>query len=294
MLSTHFFPLYRKFKVRIFAGSVIRYPNQCGMRDGKNVATDVKRLKGMLNQLAKQIEARLDKPLFITTTGALQKLLIKISADTDPTSKVDYAETLIAELLAVATEPITDLSERVEEILWEYNFNSRQYFLFYIKRIAEKIQAEETIGGKFELLAFELKKVNQQVMERNMGYTTTYSSLSDVVGNWLSEEMAFLRTKQQLTITFSQSDKVSQDFKIALDLSVAQFSCLVRGLMEKKYILNSNLTELAGFLSNSVITKRSENISVGSFRKKYYNLEEGTKKSVIDMLNKVIDWLLRN
>lgn len=165
--------------------------------------------------------------------------------------------------------------------------------VLYIKRISDKEKQEETILGKLELLAHEYKKVNQAVVERNVQYTSKYPSLQDVVGHWLEEEMAFLRTKQQLTITLADSEKqIGHDFKIALDLSVAQFSCLVRGLMEKKLILNTNLTELAGFLSGAVVTKRSENISVGSFRKKYYNLEEGTKKSVIDMLNQVIDWLL--
>lgn len=264
------------------------------MQEGKNDTPEVRRLTGMLNRLAKQIAERLDKTLLIILTGAIRKLISRIATDADP-SKIDYAERLLGELLSGTIEPLNTLDECVEEILWEYNFNSRQYFLFYIRRIAEKAHAEDTVSGKLELLAFEFKKVNQRLIGRNVCYTSTYSSLPDIVDNWLSEEITFLRTKQQLTITFVHPDKpISQDFKIALDLSVAQVSCLVRGLMEKKYILNSNLTELACFLSNAVITKRSENISVGSFRKKYYNLEESTKKSVIDMLNKVIDWLLRN
>lgn len=257
------------------------------MRDQKPNDPKATRLKERLNRLTSKFEAIVEKSLWVVVNGALQKLPIK--------AEVDYVDRLTDDLLTLSTEPMTGIDERVEELLWQYNFNSRAYFLHYIKRIGNKVQAEETLLGKLELLAFELKKVNQRVSEEGLRYTTTYSSLQDVVGSWLSEEIAFLRTKQQLTITFVHPDKaLSQDFKIALDLSIAQFSCLVRGLMEKKLILNTNITELAGFLSGVVITKRSENISVGSFRKKYYNVEEGTKKSVIDMLNKVIDWLLRN
>ena len=251
-------------------------------------------MKVKFSQLLKQVAEQLDKALLIVLTGALQKLLVRITAD-DNQGMLTYTERLLDDLALVAEEKGDDLNGRIEEVLWEYNFNSRLYFLFYIKRIAEREQMEDTIVSKLELLAFELKKVNQRLIKGNVCYTTTYSSLPDIVGNWLLEEIAFLRTRQQLTITFSNLGKpLNSDFKIALDLSVAQFSCLVRGLIEKKLILNSNLTELANFLSNSVITKRSENISVGSFRKKYYNMEESTKKSVIDMLNKVIDWLLRN
>jgi hypothetical protein len=236
----------------------------------------------------------LDGTLYIILTRAMGQLLEKPSVNVEAHA-FDYLDSLIQEILEVASEGGSDQSESIETLLWQYNFNSRQYFLYYIKRIADKEKQEETILDKLELLAHEYKKVNQAVMERDVHYTSKYPSLQDVVGNWLGEEISFLRTKQQLTITFADPEKqIPHDFKIALDLSVAQFSCLIRGLMEKKLILNTNLTELAGFLSGAVVTKRSENISVGSFRKKYYNLEEGTKKSVIDILNKVIDWFLRN
>lgn len=237
---------------------------------------------------------RLDGTLFIILTRAMGQLLERPSPNVEADA-FDYLDSLIQEIVEVAGEGNSDQSESIEALLWQYNFNSRQYFLYYIKRISDKEKHEETILGKLEFLASEYKKVNQVVIERNVQYTSKYPSLQDVVGNWLEEEIAFLRTKQQLTIILAGPEKqIPQDFKIALDLSVAQFSCLIRGLMEKKLILNTNLTELAGFLSGAVVTKRSENISVGSFRKKYYNMEEGTKKSVIDNLNKVIDWLLRN
>lgn len=244
--------------------------------------------------MAELCAGRLDETLLNILTRAMAQLLEKPSADGEARA-LDYFDMLIEEIVEVASDADSSQPESIESILWQYNFNSRPYFLYYIERISDKAQEEETILGKLELLAHAYKKVNQTVIERGVQYTSKYPSLQDVVANWLEEEIAFLRTRQQLTITFADHEKQApQDFKIALDLSVAQFSCLIRGLMEKKLILNTNLTELAGFLSGAVVTKRSENISVGSFRKKYYNLEEGTKKSVIESLNKVIHWLLRN
>jgi hypothetical protein len=253
-----------------------------------------RRLKEKFNRMTEVCAPRLDGTLYMILTRAMGQLLETTCGNAD-THAIGYLERLIHEILEVAGQGDCDPSESVEALLWEYNFNSRQYFLYVIKRISDREKEEETLVGKIELLAHEYKKINQAVMERKVHYTSKYPSLQDVVGNWLEEEIAFLKTKQQLTLTLACPDKqMPHDFKIALDLSVAQFSCLVRGLMEKKFILNTNLTELAGFLSGAVVTKRSENISVGSFRKKYYNLEEGTKKSVIDILNQVIDWLLRN
>lgn len=264
------------------------------MRSGEKDDPTIIGLKATFADLAKTCGERLDPSLFAVLTGTIQRKLNRITADADQ-SGFDYLQNLLPEILLVIEDVSADVNDKVEEVFWQYNFNSRPYFLYYIKRVSNKVQAEETLFGKLELLAYELKNVNQRFSERTICYTTAYSSLQDIVSNWLSEEIAFHRTKQQLTITFVHSEKpLNPGFKVALDLSVAQFSCLIRGMVEKKFILNTNLTELAGFLSNTVITKRSENISAGSFRKKYYNLEESTKKSVIDMLNKLIDWFLRN
>ncbi|MEX2232235.1 MAG: hypothetical protein WD824_08750 [Cyclobacteriaceae bacterium] len=264
------------------------------MSDGQKNNTRIRRLKEKFNRMVEICAGRLDGTLYTILTRAMGQLLETTSGKVDARA-FDYLDMLIQEIVEVAGEGSSGQSESIEALLWQYNFNSRQYFLYYIKRISVKEKEEETILGKLELLAHELKKVNQAVIERNVQYTSKYPSLQDVVGNWVKEELAFLRTKQQLTITLADPEtQIPHDFKIALDLSVAQFSCLIRALMEKKLVLNTNLTELAVFLSSAFVTKRSENISVGSFRKKYYNLEEGTKKSVIDSLNKVIDWLLRN
>jgi hypothetical protein len=249
-------------------------------------------IKEKLNHLSDIFSQKLNPAFTSIVLGSIDR-----AKDNRSISDVQilYLERLLDELQSTDLEPTVTYADRIEEVLWHANFNSRSVFLYFIKQISGKIQVEDTVIGKIELLAFERKKVNQMVCDRNVEFTDKYPCLQDVLNNWISEEMIFLKTKQELKIKSAQPEKAfSNDFKIALDLSVAQFSCLVRGLMEKKLILNTNLSELATFLSSVVVTKRSENISEGSFRRKYYNIEDSTKKSVIEILNKTIDWLMKS
>jgi hypothetical protein len=245
-----------------------------------------------LNHLNGIFSSKLNPALSTIVLSSIERAIDNYSIST---AQILYLERLLDELLSIDQEPATTYADRIEEVLWHSNFNSRLVFLYLIKQISGKVQAEETVIGKIELLAFECKKINQMVCGRNSEFTDKYPCLQDVVNNWISEEMIFLRTKQELTIKSAHPEKAfSNDFKISLNLSVAQFSCLVRGLIEKKLILNTNLTELATFLSSVVVTKRSENISEGSFRRKYYDIEDSTKKSVVEILNKTIDWLMKS
>lgn len=208
--------------------------------------------------------------------------------------KVIYFSRLFEELLSLEDNN-GNLDERFEELLLYLNFNSRMYFLYYTESIDRKLSTQDTNIGKLESLAFEYKKINQIQCDPNLCYNPNYPSIRDMISNWIAEEISYLERIRSLAIITENTEKIiNKDFKIALDMSVAQFTCLIRGLMERKVILNNNLTELATFISGIVVTKRSENISEGSFRRKYYNIEDSTKNSVIEILNKTIDWLVKS
>lgn len=264
------------------------------MIDGDTKCDEIlRRLNDKLANIGRLFTEQVESGIRTLVLRAIQNAVNKLSLDFN-TDRSNYLEELLDEILSLWMGSEIPMDEQIEEVLWNHNFNSRPFFLFIIDRISNHVKNEETIIGKMELLAFELKRVNQVVCDRSVRFTEKYPSLQDVINNWLLEEMNFLRTKQELAAKYALRETATNDFKVALDLSVAQFSCLVRGLIEKKLILNTNLTELATFLSSAVVTKRSENISEGSFRRKYYNIEDSTKKSVIEVLNKTIDWLMKS
>lgn len=260
----------------------------------KNIGA-LKHLKEKYGLLQKTFsEKAVDKGLFSIVTNSLQRVISSGPEDGITSKKLVYLKRLIEELIRTGNEEV-DLEKKVQDVLLYLNFNSRKYFLYCIDQINQELNEEETLTGKLERLAYRCKVINQVQCESNISYTTKYPSLKEVIGNWISEEMNYLDTKRQLTMTFpAPENPLKKDFKVSLNLSVTQFACLIRSLSEERVILNKNLTELAGFFARTVETKRSENISEGSFRRKYYNIEDSAKKSVIDMLNRTIDWLARN
>ncbi|MEX2235137.1 MAG: hypothetical protein WD824_23440, partial [Cyclobacteriaceae bacterium] len=116
--------------------------------DKKNNAP-IRRLKEKFNRMVELCAARLDGTLFIILTRAMGQLLEKPSVNGEAHA-FDYLDNLIQEILEVSGEGDSDQSGSIETLLWQYNFNSRQYFLYYIKRIADKEKQEETILGKLE------------------------------------------------------------------------------------------------------------------------------------------------
>ncbi|HEY0654035.1 MAG TPA: hypothetical protein VGD65_12940, partial [Chryseosolibacter sp.] len=67
-----------------------------------------------------------------------------------------------------------------------------------------------------------------------------------------------------------------------------QLAYLAKVLMGSKVILNDNVTQVLQFLARHSTTKRSEAISYGSIRGKFYDTETSTKESLRQVLQKMI------
>lgn len=255
-----------------------------------NIESNVKLLNKYQNALEALVQMNVDPVLVNILSNAFDGF-----RDIDPkeSPRVDYMQNMTDELQNWILD--NGKSTEIDNLLIQINFNARKYFLLLIKRISELLSNEDSMVGKLELLAFEYKKVNQIPVEANLYYSTKYLQLKEIIGSWIEEEVSYLEKKRKLNNSITKQESLSNNmFKIPMDMSVAQFACLIRAFIERKVVLNNNLTELAGFLSTIIVTKRSENISEGSFRRKYYNIEDGTKKSVVEILNKTIDWLMKN
>lgn len=182
--------------------------------------------------------------------------------------------------------------EEIAETLLTLNFNSRSFCLYYIERISDALDELDSTEDKLRKLSFHYKLINQiQFLNSTLALRRDYVSVKEFIGNWIAEEIAY---HEKDLILRKVSIPADGSFKVIVDMSVAQFTCFVRALMERRVLLNSNLTELSSFLSKVVATKRSETMSDGSFRRKYYNIEDNTKRSLIEIFSGVIDWLKKN
>jgi hypothetical protein len=139
-----------------------------------------------------------------------------------------------------------------------------------------------------------LKFSNQELSNHAIAYHNQQTPISIQVSEWLSQEVMYLKAKQQLLPTVSAEEITPSDFKLNFDLSVTHLAFLFRAFIESGVIQNKNTSELIRFLSKYVKTKKSESISSESFRIKYYSVESGTKDAVKKTLQSVLNYISRS
>jgi hypothetical protein len=180
-------------------------------------------------------------------------------------------------------------------LLLHWNFNGDSFYQYLIKYISWSVNKAQSISEKLDELAFYLKFCNQESSISTLSFNHKAASISIQIAEWISQEMQYLKHKQQLApYSVNAEDAVSSEFKLSFDLSVPLLAFLFRAFTETGVIQNKNTSELIRFLTKYVKTKRSESISYESFRIKYYSVENGTKDAVKKMLQTVLNFINKN
>lgn len=108
------------------------------MRDAQKNIARIRRLKEKFNRTMEVCAPKLDETLYEILIRTVGQLLETTSGNVDAQA-LDYFDMLLQEIVEVNGEGEDDQSESIEALLWQYNFNSRQYFLYYIlKGLATK------------------------------------------------------------------------------------------------------------------------------------------------------------
>lgn len=211
--------------------------------------------------------------------------------------KVVYAKEVQKELsyLLDGSAAIKDVDESLRQMMYYLNYNSYRVLTYHAHYITSLLDVAETRADKIEKLSFLLKTINQVQVKAGLKYYPHGLSLKDQLNNYLVEELQYHeRLLHAPKISHQTLEPTLQGFKLKFTTSVAQMAYLLKVLIETKIILNNNLSQIIHFLVKYVVTKKSEAISHGSFRSKYYDVEKGTKESVRNMLLSLVHYIDRN
>lgn len=211
--------------------------------------------------------------------------------------KVMYEKEVQKELfrLIARESEIQDWDDELRQVMYYLNYNSVKVLTYHAHYISSLLDQSETRAEKIETLSFVLKKINQSQVKPGIRYNQNGSPLKDQLNIYITEEIDYQERLQQLSNSSSDRspDSFLPGFKLKFDASVSQLAYLLRIFMETKFIINNNLTQVLHFLVKYVTTKRSEAISYGSFRSKFYTVESGTRESVRNMLVSMIQYIDR-
>ena len=140
-----------------------------------------------------------------------------------------------------------------------------------------------------ERLSFILKKINQAQVKPGISYNSQAPSLKSQLTSYIIEEIEHLQRLQQLgQFHLSKTGEVLSEFRIQIEMSVAQIAYLAKLLVESRVIGNRNVAELLRFFSRILVSKKVEMISYDSLRSKYYNVEQGTRDAVRNILMRLV------
>lgn len=217
----------------------------------------------------------------------LQPLEHFVSGDNISYEQAQYIKTATNEFLAFdVTAAQEDIAVTIKKILVSLDYNHPDISLYYINELDLLVAEEESVQGKLRILKYQLKEANQITVKPDHILYPDLPGLKEQIVNWLNEEIYFHEMEQM--IVAAQPPGTSGEAKIHTTLSVPQLALLFRLLKEEQLITNTNQSELLKVVANNFTTMHKENFSYGHLHGKYYKIEANTKRTVYDILMKLL------
>ncbi|NJK94243.1 MAG: hypothetical protein HC830_00030 [Bacteroidetes bacterium] len=214
----------------------------------------------------------------------------------NPQQKISYERIVyLAELLKELSKIIVSSEEKELKILKSLvslNFNSFSFFQYCVKRFRNELDKLDSFVEKTDFLAFHLKFLNQIPVRPGYSLFSGRKSISEYISNWILEEICYLERK--MTNDFNpkhEQELQDQNKKILTSLTVSQMACFVRIFVEVGAIKGMVKEDVIRFYATHYSSKYQENISHGSFRSKYFVIEDSVKRDVKDLILRMLDEL---
>jgi hypothetical protein len=229
----------------------------------------------------------IDKRLLGIVLNPLDNFIEEIHKEEASYKKIIYLRELLTELSDLSKTTLTGerLDFKLSLSLGYLNYNSHKFFKYCVKEITRIVQDQNSLSKQIEKLAYMVKVINQVQCKPGFIFNEKFRSIKDQLSDWIAEEIYFFEKRQQLALNFplSTDEPVQKNFKLKLNLSVAQLAYLLRALKEIDIIQNHNMLEVIRFVSTIIQTRQTENISWDSLRTKFYNVEDSARDHIKDM-----------
>jgi hypothetical protein len=201
-----------------------------------------------------------------------------------------YAETQylcrVTDELPGITSDVGEVEVLVRKTLISLEYNSSDICTYYTNELDRLVSAEDSVQNKLRLLKLQLKAINQVALTHSHILHPGLPGLKEQLVNWLNEEIYFYGMEQ--TTSALQPQGAAGEVKIHTSLSVPQLALLFRLLKEEQLITNSNQSELLKIVAANFTTLQKEQFSYGHLHGKYYKIEASTKRSLYDILMRLL------
>lgn len=195
--------------------------------------------------------------------------------------QVSYLKDLIKEISAYfSTTTCRPVYASLTDLLISWNFNDVAFIREVYANIRAEMEKKESDECRLGFLKVSYKQVSQLLEINSIPFHATLPSAQKTILDWISQELVHL----EWTTTTSSSKEINEEGKIQTSLSVQALALFTRLFKEAGIYTETNQTDILKFVSSHFTTSRKLEVSYSSLFNKYYQIEEGTKRKVIDRL----------
>ena len=200
-----------------------------------------------------------------------------------------YCRILNREILRNCHNPGFFNANSIINLMIYMNSNSNPVHLYIIKFIVDYPN-----GNELENLYYWLKRIRQAYIKTGVTYKIDKPNLSVMLEKWITEEIGYLEKFTLPGLKKPESLMPAENIinpKILSSLSVPELALYFKLMIDMKFIRVENLQDFFRMIVATYRTKNAENISIDSFRAKFYNPETPTIKAIksklIEALNQI-------
>jgi hypothetical protein len=201
--------------------------------------------------------------------------------------QVHYFQRFLNELLPVVAQiDAVNGDQLVSDKLLELNFNQLEVFTFQQDRIRMMIKGRLP-AAQLTILKNQVLVLSNVKTWHEATYDTRLPSLQAMLTAWLHEE---INSKQGKPAGVPVTDP-PLNFKLTLQLSVAQLACIIKLFYRAGIYGDTPLTDIFKFTAQHFCTKRQPAMSWQSLSKEYYGLDLVNAGRVRILLKQMITYI---
>ena len=242
-----------------------------------------KKLKALDSKLSQfNLDQEISRLLLTELKNIIKKKIIKRGA-------IAYAIDLASHILMS-----NNLSkERLEQILIEYNFNSRAFSQYCLKNTNSITLEDTSLHQQLDRLISLEEKLNTLIQyQKGKGLLDSRISITEELKQYYIRKKDLIIQRIDVRRTEMLDSKLFDDNeKITINLSVSKLGFLIRLFIEKGYLPQDNIRKTFSFFAKHFRTPNTTFISADSLQKKSKTVEFQTvlktKGMLLDMINYV-------
>lgn len=183
----------------------------------------------------------------------------------------------------------------VENILYQYDFNTIAFFNYFAKCCNKMIDETPSLHYQLEILIKIEDRINSLPFVGTSRWMLSDDSIHDQIKRFIKEKKLSVHQRMELKRDeIKDNQLIDGTDRMQVNLPVAQLGLFIRMFMEKNLLPKEDIGKTFAYYARHFCTPKTPFISAESLQKKSTNVEFATAKKIKGHLIGMINWLNDN